>query len=574
MGGCLHTPDPAADREQRVLVRTRPWLALYGMKPRHLEPRFNDCLAMFQAAVRSVPAAPALRYFDGVLDYRTLGTLSDRLALDLGNRGIGRGDRIAIIFQNIPQFPIAVIACWKIGAIPMPCNPMYSERELVGLFKDGEPRLVMCQTDRIEVTRAALNAVGLRDEQLLVASPATYQSRNDRRVLDVAVEGDSFTAATAGSHGSAPPPDRVVSPDEAGLLLYTSGTTGRPKGAVLAHRALAFNAETSFEWFELGTAASILALAPLFHITGFVCHFCAALRAQGFMVLTYRFHPDVVLEAIREARPSFAIGAITAYNALMKAPAADPEAFASFHRLYSGGAPIPPALVAQFLARTGQRILPAHGMTETAAPTHVAPPTLVTPTDSRSGAFSIGIPTSDVDAMIVDEMGNELSAGQPGELLLRGPQLLSGYWCREAETREALADGWLHTGDVAVMDDHGWFYIVDRKKDVIIASGFKVWPREVEDVLYLHEGIREAAVIGIPDEYRGETVKACVSLVPGVRVEPAELIAFCRQRLAAYKVPCVIEILDDLPKTATGKLMRAALRPPARADADSDKRRK
>jgi long-chain acyl-CoA synthetase len=201
-------------------------------------------------------------------------------------------------------------------------------------------------------------------------------------------------------------------------------------------------------------------------------------------------------------------------------------------------------------------------MTETCAPTHIATAGPEVPVNPRFGALSIGIPTSDVEALIVDETGNEVTVGEPGELLVRGPQLMSAYWRREAETKETLTDGWLHTGDVAVMDTEGWFYLIDRKKDVIIASGFKVWPREVEDVLYMHPMIREAAVIGVPDDYRGQTVKAWVSLMLGARAEPAELVAFCRQRLAGYKVPRVIEILPDLPKTASGKLMRVALRAP------------
>jgi long-chain acyl-CoA synthetase len=437
---------------------------------------------------------------------------------------------------------------------------MYTERELTGLFEDAEPRLVICQTERIGITRAAMSASGLCAESVLATVPSTYQSRNDRRVLDSAIGEDSLAGALLATDAQQPLLDITLSPDEAGLLLYTSGTTGRPKGTILSHRALAFNAETCKVWFDLGDEPSILALAPLFHITGFVCQFCAALRTHGSMVLAYRFHPEVMLETIREHRPSFAIGAITAYNALMRAPSASPEAFSSFQRLYSGGAPISPALVAEFFTRTGKRLLPAYGMTETCAPTHVALVGIDVPINAQFGALSIGIPTSDVEARIVDDAGKEVAAGEPGELLLRGPQIMSGYWRREAETKEAVVNGWLLTGDVVVMDTEGWFFLVDRKKDVIVVSGFKVWPREVEDVLYMCPLVREAAVIGIPDDYRGETVKAYVSLVSGVQVEPAELVAFCRERLAGYKVPRMIEILPDLPKTTSGKLMRAALR--------------
>jgi long-chain acyl-CoA synthetase len=537
-----------------------PWLNLYGSKPHTFLPLFNNCLAMFHDAVRKNPTATALRYFDGHISYEEEDSLSQDLAVVLREYGVVNGDRIAIILQNIPQFPIATIACWKIGAIPVPCNPMYSERELAQLFNDAQPQLVICQSDRVDVTKAAMRSAGLADQHVIGTSPMLYQTRNDRRVLDAFLEDVAEPGWGAVKTGQSEVPEVAIATDEAGLLLYTSGTTGRPKGAVLSHGALAFNAETSTLWFDLGVEPSILALAPLFHVTGFVCHFCAALRARGYIVLTYRFHPAVTLDAIREYRPRFAMGAITAYNALMNAPGADAETFACFHRLYSGGAPISPAIAAKFLERTGQRILPAYGMTETTAPTHVVPAALDTPIDTNSGAYSIGIPTSSVDAKVVDDVGAELPPGVPGELLLVGPQLMSGYWRRDAETAEAMMGGWFHTGDVAIMDEQGWFYIVDRKKDVIIASGFKVWPREVEDVLYLFPGIREAVVVGIADDYRGQTVKAYVSLACEAQIKLAELEAFCRDRLAAYKVPRVIEVLDDLPRTATGKLMRAALR--------------
>jgi long-chain acyl-CoA synthetase len=515
---------------------------------------------MLRAAAREHPGVPAIRYFDGVLDYGALWKLCRQLALTLRERGVRPGDRVAIISQNIPQLPIGVAACWLLGAIPMPCNPMYSHRELVDLFTDAAPRLVICETSLCAVVKTAMETVGLTERSLLTTSASLYQTRDDFRVLSASDGAESFPAAPMSLASEQRVDAEALSPEDPGLLLYTSGTTGRPKGAVLSHRALAYNAATSNIWFELGPSPTILGLAPLFHITGFVCHLCAALLTHGTLVLTYRFKPDVVLDAIRECRPTFTIGAITAFNALMNAPGFDAGSLSSFRTLYSGGAPISPALVAQFLARSGCRILPAYGMTETCAPTHIAPAELDTPVDPKSGAYAIGIPTSDVEARLVDDDGNEVPAGVAGELLLRGPQLMSGYWSGAPETRATVSDEWLRTGDVAVMDERGWFYIVDRKKDVIIASGFKVWPREIEDVIYRYPGVREVAVIGVPDDYRGETVKACVSVSSGIAVDPTLLIAFCRERLAAYKVPRIVEVLAELPKTATGKIMRAELR--------------
>jgi long-chain acyl-CoA synthetase len=268
------------------------------------------------------------------------------------------------------------------------------------------------------------------------------------------------------------------------------------------------------------------------------------------------------LDAIREHRPSFTVGAITVFNALMNAPGAAREDFASFEVIGSGGAPIAPALADAIHQRLGQRIWPSYGMTETTSPAHFCPIGVTPPVDPASGALSIGVPVYETDAMIVDDEGRPLAPGEAGEIWMRGPQLMAGYWNKPDETAESLAGGWMHSGDIGVMDSDGWFYVVDRKKDMINASGFKVWPREVEDVLLAHPAVREAAVVGEPDPYRGETVTAFVSLKPGAAVGLDELTLHCRGQLAGYKVPRSIEVLTELPKTLTGKIQRAELRKP------------
>ena len=285
-----------------------------------------------------------------------------------------------------------------------------------------------------------------------------------------------------------------------------------------------------------------------------------AFAAGAAQVLTYRFQPAVVLDAFLEHRPTFIIGAITAFIALMNQPTATDAHFASFDRLYSGGAPIAPAVVEAFAQRFGRSIRSSYGMTELTAPSHLAPAEGPIPVDPRSGALSIGIPTPGTDVIVVDDVRCPLGPSEYGEIVVRGPGVMAGYWRKPVETNEILIGGWMHTGDIGFFDEAGWFYLVDRKKDMISASGFKVWPREVEDVLYAFPGVREAAVVGAPDAYRGETVIAFVSADPDVVLDIAALARFCRERLAAYKCPVRISILPELPKTASGKITRNTLK--------------
>ena len=322
---------------------------------------------------------------------------------------------------------------------------------------------------------------------------------------------------------------------------------------MLTHRNLVANALVSRDHFELTRDSRIFGVAPLFHVTGFEVQVVLAFAAGAALVLTYRFHPQAALEAFLEHKPTFIIGAITAFIALMNQPEATSGHFASFVHLYSGGAPIAPAVIDAFAGRFGRAIRSSYGMTELTAPSHLAPIEGRIPVDPQSGALSIGIPTPGVDAIVVDDARRPLGPGEHGEVVVRGPGVMAGYWRKPAETAEVLVEGWMHTGDIGFFDEDGWFYLVDRKKDMISASGFKVWPREVEDVLYAFPGVREAAVVGAPDPYRGETVIAFVSANPETEIDVAALSRFCRERLAAYKCPVEIRVVEDLPKTATGQ---------------------
>ena len=324
---------------------------------------------------------------------------------------------------------------------------------------------------------------------------------------------------------------------------------------------MVFNAQTYRDWVGLSGEDVVLGVAPLFHITGLVGHIAVALLVGGAAGARATGSTRAyTIETIGEQRVTFTVGSITVFIALMNAPNAEKDALASLTKILSGGAPIPPSTVKAFAATFGHYIHNIYGLTETTSPSHGAPMGVEGPVDEASGALSVGVPVYNTVVRIVGDDGADLPAGRDRRARHAGPQVVVGYWNKPEETAKALPGGALHTGDVGYMDEQGWFYIVDRKKDQINAGGYKVWPREVEDVLYEHEAVREAAVVGVPDEYRGETVKAFVSLRPGRSVDEAGLIAFCKERMAAYKYPRHIEFLDEIPKTVTGKLLRRELR--------------
>ncbi|MFE2148210.1 class I adenylate-forming enzyme family protein, partial [Streptomyces sp. NPDC059456] len=341
---------------------------------------------------------------------------------------------------------------------------------------------------------------------------------------------------------------------------YTSGTSGTPKGAMNPHGALTHNAVRQVTGHPLPEGATYFALAPLFHITGMVCELGACLVNAGTLVLAHRFDAGVVLDAFLEHRPAYTVGPATAFMALAAHPDVTRDHFASFRVISSGGAPLPPALVERLRAAFGFYLRNGYGLTECTAPCASVPAHLEAPVDPASGTLSVGLPGADTVVRILDERGAEVPFGETGEIAVRGPQVVPGYWGLPADTAKAFPDGELRTGDVGFMGADGWLYVVDRKKDMINASGFKVWPREVEDVLYGHPAVREAAVVGVPDPYRGESVKAYVSLRPGTSAAPEELSAYCAARIAAYKYPRQVEILPVLPKTTSGKILRRELR--------------
>ncbi len=356
------------------------------------------------------------------------------------------------------------------------------------------------------------------------------------------------------------PPPVELAADDVAFLTYTSGTTGVPKGAMNTHRNVVFTSATYRDWARFAPGGSVFGIAPLFHITGLIGHIGVSLAAPLPLVLAYRFEPNVVLDALLEHRPTYTIGAITAFNALFNTPGFTRDHFSSFTSTYSGGAAISPTAEKAFLAATGLQVHNAYGLTETTSPMCLTPFGTPSPVDPTSGALSVGVPVSSTVVRIQDDEGHDVPIGEVGEIVAEGPQVVAGYWGKPDETAANLPGGALKSGDVGFMNPDGFIFIVDRKKDMINASGYKVWPREVEDVLAEHPAVREAAVVGVPDERRGETVKAFVSLKADTQVTPEELIAHCKERMAAYKYPRQVVIIDELPKTVTGKILRRELR--------------
>jgi len=543
---------------------TKPWLARYDAgQPAELRLEHSDALSMFRASARRNPDGDLVRYFGGAITAREADELSDAFAVALAGLGVSPGERVAIYLQNVPQFVIGLLGVWKAGAVAVPVNPMYRARELDAVLTDSGARVLLCLAGLYrDVAAEVTQAAGVT---VVTTSELEYRGRDDPRVFAGIEAGEApegahdMTALIERHRGQAPPPARF-GPADTAFLTYTSGTTGPPKGAMNTHGNVVFNSQAYRQWCELGPDDVVLGVAPLFHITGMIAGLTTALLLGAPLVLAYRFEPSVVLDTIRAERVTFTVGSITVFIALMNAPDADRDALVSLTKIWSGGAPIPPSVVKAFQAQFGQYIHNIYGLTETTSPSHGVPAGATAPVDDASGALSVGVPIYNTVVRIVGDDGQDLPPGEIGEIVTSGPMVVPGYWNKPEETAHALPGGALHTGDVGYMDEAGWFYLVDRKKDQINAGGYKIWPREVEDVLYQHEAVREAAVVGIPDEYRGETVKAYVSLRPGQQVTAEELIAFCRQQMAAYKYPRQIEFLDELPKTVSGKLLRRELR--------------
>ena len=551
---------------ETVQSSDRPWVHQYasGM-PSELNPDVRSSLEAFDRCLATKPDACAVWYFDSPLTYRDLDNQATRLA-HLWHAVIKRGDRVAILNQNTPATVIALVAAWRLGATVMPLNPMLTRWELVHYLRDGEPRAAVVGICQAGAFKEAVEEWG-GEIAVVLAHLFDHLAPGDRPALLEAFKPNFDAPADWLTFASLPDPRGSLpmvelSASDTALLTYTSGTTGRPKAALNTHGNVSFSAEVYRRWLQLGEDDILFAAAPFSHITGLVAHIAAAFAAGLPLVTCYRFDAGTVLSLLHRHGCTTTVAAITAYISLLDHPQFDPKLLGAFRKLFSGGAPVSAAVVARWEAATGVYIHNAYGLTETTSPTHLVPYGSRAPVDADSDALSVGVPVPGTDCQIVDpETLQPLpSIDDIGEILIRGPQVVSGYWRNSEETDAAFRNGWLRTGDLGRSNKSGWFFVVDRAKDVIVASGFKVWPREVELVLEAHPAIREAAVVGVPDSYRGQAPKAFIVLRAGLTTTSENVLSFCRERLAPYKLPRLMEFVAELPRNHSGKLLRRELR--------------
>lgn len=497
--------------------------------------------AAWRARVRARPDRVALSHRGRRWSTAELDADAAALATLLAARGVRAGDRVALHLQNVPAFPLALLALWRLGAVGVLANPMYRDRELHHLLADSGAVGVLTAADDVAALTPAAEGtavgwwLGVQDD-------------------------DPTLAGLTAAHAGAVVPEADVGPGDLAMLTYTSGTTGPPKGAMNTHANVLATVERFGAWIDLTEDDVVYAAAPLFHITGAVLAGALGLAGSATLALSGRFDPADAVTTIEAEGATFTIASITAFHAIEQVAWARRSHLASLRAAYTGGAPVPQASLDRFRDRFGIAVHNAYGMTESTSAVVAVPLGVAAPVDPASGAVAIGRALPGVGIEVVTPEDAPVAPGEPGELVLTGPQVVPGYWADPDATERTMPAGRLHTGDVVVVDGHGWIYLVDRLKDQINVSGYKVWPREVEDVLYEHPAVHEAAVVGRPDEYRGEAVVAHVVLAAGRTATEQELIAHTRSRLAAYKAPREVHLVAELPKTATGKIRRDDLR--------------
>jgi long-chain acyl-CoA synthetase len=525
-------------------------------------------ISLGEALERSAQEAAdnvAVHYHDVSLTFKNLDGLVNGFADSLRILGVKRNDRVALYLPNVPQFVLAYYAILKIGAIVVTVSPLYKERELGIILADSKAKVIITLNRLYPYVQLVQQKTKL--EHVIITEGNTLAPNDLSPHYDI--ESNSYAGTLAmepllSPHREPFESAKIKPKTDLALLQYTGGTTGTPKGVMLTHYNLVVNAAQFATWLQMQPGQEVhLSALPFFHIYGMTTSLNVPIYTWSPMILI----PDArdtnaILRAIDKYEPTIFCGVPSMYISLINHPDIRIHNLHSIRVCVSGATGLPVEVQRKFEELTGGRLVEGYGLTEASPVTHVNP--LDDRRKNRTG--SIGIPVSDTDAKIVDlERGkHDLPPQTMGELVVRGPQVMVGYWNNPTESKVVLSEGWLHTGDIAIMDPDGYFRIVDRKKDMINISGLKVWPREVEEILYENPAVREAAVVGVPDPVSGEAVKAFVVLKEEYRgrIGAEEISAFCRIRIASYKAPRIVEFLESLPKTSVGKILRRELRKP------------
>ena len=529
-----------------MLDAKKPWLSIYGDRLSG-EPLGGSLTGFLEEAVEKYGDNTALTRGEQKISYGELLDLTESFAAALYEAGVQKGDRVGLMLPNCPEYVVAFFGTMRLGATATQVNPIYVGRELTHIFDNSGTETVIVHSLMYEKAKAVQAATPLQ-RIICVGEP-------EGGLKDGDAPFDEFLHSATGSV-----PEVEIDPQEdLSSIQYTGGTTGISKGAMLTHANLLGGVKQTMDLLIDDPAAfpengKVIAVAPFFHIFGMTMVLLFGLRMGWNLLTVPRFQPDVVMEMIRDEEPVMLPGVATLFVALHNYPDMESYGLDKIMLFTSGGASVPLGLLRSFERRTGRAIWEGYGLSEG------APATFNTYLrGSVGGSIGVPIPGTDVKIMDIETGEEEMPAGEPGELILKGPQVMRGYWQMPEETANTLRDGWLYTGDIARMDDDGYLYIVDRKKEVINASGFKVYPREVEEVLYEHPEVVEGVAVGVPDEYRGETVKVFVVKKEGSSLKEEDLIAHCKDNLAPYKVPQLVEFREELPKSAVGKLLKRVL---------------
>lgn len=523
---------------------------------------------LLDSAAEKYPKRDALIFMGKRITYSKLLKLSNQFAHSLARLGVRKGDRVALCLPNTPHIIIAYYGTLKAGAIVVNTNPLYTPRELQYQLEDSGANTIVT----LNLKRALLNIKSLKNKirlkNIIVGSVGDFLPFPinliypviKRTELEDLPSEEGYYRFTELTRGKPPPLEAKVDPEDIAVLQYTGGTTGIPKGAALSHKNLVVNACQFRFWIgEEGIVDGIervLTVLPCFHVYAMTICMNVGIMVGATLVLLHRFKLAEVLEAVNKYRPTIFPCVPTIYTAIANHPDVKRYRMDSVKLCLSGGAPLPLEVLEKFEKATGTKIVEAYGLSEASPATHA------NPFKGKRAAGTVGMPLPDTDAKIVDlESGEkELIAGEIGELIIKGPQVMRYYWTHPDETTIALRDGWLFTGDIARMDENGYFSIIDRKKEMIISGGYNIYPKEVEEVLYEHPNVLEAAVIGVANSYRGEYVKAFIALRQCEKTTEEEIILFCKERLAQFKVPKVVEFRDSLPKSTVGKVLKRSLR--------------